>query len=71
MLTQVEAKAIVVEKFRDYIGANGVIRATGMDAMMFWQDLQAKEPGFRFAGRGDPWQTVKGWLLQAGLIKDL
>ncbi|MBR0647132.1 hypothetical protein [Plastoroseomonas hellenica] len=71
MLTQAEAKAVIVERFRDYLGANGVIRATAMDAQMFWEELLQRDPGFRFAGQGEPWLKVRSWLLEAGMIKDL
>lgn len=71
MLTQAEAKPIIVARFRDYLGANGVIRATVMDAQLFWEELLQRDPGFRFAGQGDPWLKVRSWLLEAGMIKPL
>ena len=45
--------------------------ATGTHALAFFGYL-GRERSYLLAFRssGDPWQTVHGWLLQAGRVKD-
>ena len=43
---------------------------TAMDAMAFYGHLQSKKPNLlNFRSRGDKWQVVKSWLLEARRIK--
>jgi hypothetical protein len=41
----------------------------GHSALVVYNDISANKPWLLdFQSRGDKWQDVKGWLLNAGLI---
>ena len=43
----------------------------GNDAFVFYNGLDNDNaPALQFRDRGDRWQTVHGWLLEMGLVKD-
>lgn len=44
---------------------------SGSDGLMFFGYLQRERPHLlAFSSKGDPWQTVHGWLLQERRVKD-
>lgn len=61
MLTQVEAKAGILEEWR--VWSKGGSNKFAVDGVSFFQMLRQDKPNLlRFKCSGDPWQVVKGWI---------
>jgi hypothetical protein len=67
-MTQTEAKMRILAEWRARMGRQQ--RRTS-DALIFFGDIQRNHPELlSFESKDDKWQKVKGWLSNAGLIKD-
>ena len=45
--------------------------ASGTHGLAFFYYLTSERPDLlKFKTRGDPWQTIHGWLLQEGKVND-
>jgi hypothetical protein len=68
MMTQTEAKMRILAEWRSRMGRQP---RTAREALIFFGDIQQNHPELlSFESKDDKWQKVKGWLLNAGLIKD-
>ena len=64
MITQAHAKAAILEEW--YAWPKGGSANFPFDGISFYQTLGKTKPHlFRFKCSGDPWQVVKGWLLNS------
>ena len=72
-MTQAEAKMRILAEWRTWIGHQ---RVTGFnttaEALVFFGEIQQNQPHLlSFEGPDDDkWRLVKGWLTDAGLVKD-
>ena len=71
-MKQSEAKLLVRSEWSRWLKQHPEITArNGNHALVFYNHLvNTNSPASRFRCRGDKWQTVHGWLLEMGLVKD-
>lgn len=65
-----EARMAVIGEYDAWVRQNPK-EAQVMNGMLFFTYLQReKSELLRFRDSGDRWQTVHGWLLRAGRVKE-
>lgn len=69
------AHRLILEAWEDWAQRRGLdnSNATGRDTLQFFHELQdAKSPllNFGIRRRRDHWQTIHGWLVQAGRVRN-
>ena len=71
-MRQAEAERLILNEWDRWWRERGETRAaTGNDGFMFYLELEKKnDPALDFTCRGDKWQTVHGWLLNARKVID-
>ena len=69
-MTKYEARKRILEEWQAWAAIEKPANPTGTEALIFFGHLQENKShllSFRYSG--DKWQCVKGWLLNAGMIK--
>ena len=70
-MTKDEARAAIRIEWVVWARATKIKNATGADALLFFNYLQAERPDLlAFKASGDKWQVVHSWLLKARLVAD-
>ena len=70
-MKQDEARGIILSLFQDWCAEKNLKNPTGTDGFIFYMGLEKQGHGASdFRCKGDRWQTVHGWLLEAGLVSD-
>ena len=70
-MKQDQAKPLIFKEFRSWIWDKKIENPTPFDALVFYEDLVARNSDFLgFRCSGDRWQVIKGWLLNESLIID-
>lgn len=69
-MTPSEAKRRILAKWRTSVGheQSAVSRITA-EALTFFKEIEQNMPDLLSFDSADKWEFVKGWLLNAGLIK--
>lgn len=70
-MTQDQAKPAVLRLFREWVDDNckTIPYADAEGGFIFYSWLRKEHPEvLAFRARGDKWQTVHGWLLNARLV---
>lgn len=73
-MKQEDARRRIISLFRKWCEKERIEHPTGTDAFLFYNILDMRDdPALQFRTKGvgdDRWQTVHGWLRNAGLVKD-
>jgi hypothetical protein len=71
-LTPGEAKLRILAEWRTWIGhRQQAIAHSAEEALIFFREIEQDKPELlTFDSGGDTWECVKGWLVNAGLIKE-
>jgi hypothetical protein len=70
-MTPSEAKLRILAEWRIWIGhQQSAASHTAAEALTFFNEIERNKPDLLAFESPDKWGFVKGWLLNAGLIKD-
>jgi hypothetical protein len=69
-VTPSEAKLRILAEWRTWIGhQQSAVSHTTAEALTFFNEIERNKPELLAFESPDKWDFVKGWLLNAGLIK--
>jgi hypothetical protein len=71
MIKKVYTKQAVVKEWDLWVPKNLTREAKGSDGLSFFAYLQRERSWLlKFRVKGDKWQSVRGFLLEAGRVQD-
>jgi hypothetical protein len=69
-MTPSEAKLRILAEWRTWVGhQQSAVSHTTAEALAFFKEIEQNKPDLLSFDSADKWEFVKGWLLNAGLIK--
>ena len=69
-MTPSEAKLRILAEWRTWVGhQQSAVSRTAAEALTFFKAIEQNKPELLSFDSADKWEFVKGWLLNAGLIK--
>jgi hypothetical protein len=69
-MTPSEAKPRILAEWRTWVGhQQSAVSRTTAEALSFFKEIEQNKPELLSFDSADKWESVKGWLLNAGLIK--
>jgi hypothetical protein len=70
VMTPSEAKLRILAEWRTWVGhQQSAVSRTTAEALTFFKEIEQNKPELLSFDSADKWEFVKGWLLNAGLIK--
>jgi hypothetical protein len=71
MLTKEDAKTRILSEWRSWCESVEDGRRNARDGLLFFAFLQRERSHLlQFRDHGDKWQTIHGWLKNAGFVMD-
>jgi hypothetical protein len=70
-MTPAESKMRILAEWRTWIGHRQSAESHSLaEARTFFDDISVNKPELVAFERTDKWEFVKGWLVNAGLVKE-